>query len=322
MFEILITYLKELLETSKIAEKVTYAERKNKYSKEGQIENIVPMEPSGNAYLPINWDEFNGVIYIRENGRIRSSDSPAKAKACAREYQYSIPLKIVAGITKDKECFLAHNMAEKIISVISGKNGTLKESLNAKSVIIKTQSYITDSEFIQSEEYKVNPRFGYDLTLVSLDILVEVYSSHNLSCFQPPCPEVSRPVPEPECTFLLEFNDEQEAIDKGWVTGGVGVVSGGAFCTEPGAVSELFGLIYADYQDAVEYTVSFDITGWTPTGGGDGELQIDIFGAAPLVVITEGVGSYSYTRTGNTGSPIIAFETLSTDVCIDNICII
>lgn len=107
--------------------------------------------------LPNNFDNFNGMAYLRMNGNGVSSELENTNRVCAIELSMSYPLRLVYCIPRKKlkldTPFSAEGLAGDLIRLITLKNGALKTSLKAVSVSLISESWIIDPVQLYAEEY-------------------------------------------------------------------------------------------------------------------------------------------------------------------------
>lgn len=124
------------------------------------------------------FDSFNGVSYMRKNGKVGISDAENSLTACQDFVNMTYTLKLVSVIPRKKlECddkFAEEEIAQEHIIKIISRSTDLKVKLSARQARISVESYNTDGWEIIKEEYDepnkqdINFKFIY----ISFDILV------------------------------------------------------------------------------------------------------------------------------------------------------
>lgn len=157
-------------------------------------EKTMPHEYLGKGqYSPIsNFDNYNGVAYLRRTGNIDSNRSGEKPiAACIQLIDFSYPLRLVAAIKREllpKDCAFSDDIfAIEIAGKLVGQNGKLKSDLGATTVEINPSKILFDRSQILNEEYpgrKITD-IDYKMSYIAIDLQVKV--TINKNCIKTIC---------------------------------------------------------------------------------------------------------------------------------------
>lgn len=152
----------------------------------------------GGSYNEVsNFTDYNGMSYIRRNGKTRISviDRPDIPQKCGDDLVEMIyPLLLVAFVPKEKSSIDNNYTDDEIaLTIFKGLNGTnfnIKKVVKAKYAEVNVLGYETDNNTILNGEYNPVPitdmDYGYSYLSMELEVrLVIRQSCIVVECFNP-----------------------------------------------------------------------------------------------------------------------------------------
>jgi hypothetical protein len=143
----------------------------------------------------LDFDSKHGHCYIRRNGNISVAENDAQNSiSCAKLYDISIPLKLVAVIkrkflSEDNE-FSADVAADTVMKYVSLQSHTLATAIKAKRVNIGLVSRsVNMAEILRGEKQEINRELPYEYVMFSLDLNVVITSRRE--CIVEECDDVN-----------------------------------------------------------------------------------------------------------------------------------
>ena len=138
----------------------------------------------------INWTKYEGVSYIRRNGKVTFDEISRDEQAvdCDTTTQMTVPLKIVCIVPKsslpqDNE-FADDFVANKITAALNGVKDFITD---ANSSLIFVQDYETDNRVILDEEFSgINiTDVHYKYSYLTLSVIARIVIDS--TCLEPSC---------------------------------------------------------------------------------------------------------------------------------------
>lgn len=163
MIEKLITYLNAKLQLTGYFEKIYHLAEPIKKS-DGKT---LPKAYCGNGeFVEVSNFDFNyGQSYWRKNGKV-SIEELSDAGSFQNSYKFTIPLKLVCFVPKDKisldDAYSDDRIAQSLIKQMTTFNDSLRGVLSAKRASVIPGDYDTNKQSVLSGEYS-----GLDITNVS-----------------------------------------------------------------------------------------------------------------------------------------------------------
>lgn len=144
--------------------------------------------------IPSNFDNFNGMAYLRQSGNPSSFEGENPNVACGIQLSVSYPLRFVFCIPRNKlpidNPFAADMLINDLIRLITGKDGTLKRNLKAVRATFLPDSWTTNSIDVLSEEYQglKSVDVNYEFIYGAINLVAQVQI--NKDCIPEMCEEV------------------------------------------------------------------------------------------------------------------------------------
>lgn len=173
MIELIVDFINLKLSLTKMFEKTfCLVEYINKGEQKYPAEYI-----SKGNYESIDFDKHNGVSYVAKRGDV-SFEKETTNKSADTFYNVTFPLKLVCFVNRDKlnsdNSYSDDSLATSIISQISSDYSVLRNSLKAKKISVKADSYITDKNTILNNEYdNIDFKVRFNYSYISIDLIIE-----------------------------------------------------------------------------------------------------------------------------------------------------
>lgn len=129
-----------------------------------------------------NFDNYNGLAYLRQTTPPVSSPIQEPTSVCGIEMDTSYSLRLVYCIQRSKlkidDAFSEDAVANFFIKELTTKNGSIKSSLKASSVNIYAQSWEIDPVAVVAEEYAgsdvitINSEFIYGAINFNVNVVI------------------------------------------------------------------------------------------------------------------------------------------------------
>lgn len=153
-----------------------------------------PAYYEGGEYKHVsNFDSYNGMAYLRVDGKPIAQEYTDETVPCANVLQFIYPIRVVFAIPRSKvktdDAFAKESLAMDLIRAITTKGGPLKATLLARSVSIMPTAWDVDSIRVLKEEYEdhpidINYKFIYGMIGFNVDIIIKK------DCIKNSCDEV------------------------------------------------------------------------------------------------------------------------------------
>lgn len=148
----------------------------------------------GGQYEAINFDNFNGLAYLRLTSNPVAVPYDNPNKACSFDMTFTFPLRLVFCVKRNKmkldDAFADHALVNDLIKILSIRDGKLKKNLTAIGATIVPESWTVDSLQLIGEEYDdknfidINHEFIYGAINFNASVTI------NRDCMPSACEEV------------------------------------------------------------------------------------------------------------------------------------
>lgn len=139
-----------------------------------------------------NYDNYNGLAYIRMIGKERISSADDEFAMCDPVVQVEYPMRMVACVPKNKlsvdDAYADDRISKTLVIAITQKGGTIKQVLKAIDYSTLVDAIDFDNRRILSEEYQNIPKMqdiNYRFSYHAIDFVVMVKT--RLSCMAGEC---------------------------------------------------------------------------------------------------------------------------------------
>lgn len=143
-----------------------------------------------------NFDNYNGLAYVRMNGKQRFRDVTERRDwpGCDPDVEMEFPLRLIACVPKKKlskdDALTDERVSRTLIAAITATGGQIKQSLKASHYASFPESVDMDSKSILREEYRNMPKMqdiNYNFCYCAIDFTVTIIIK--ASCITAECDE-------------------------------------------------------------------------------------------------------------------------------------